>query len=224
MTEFTITLGNKCYSSWSLRGWLALKQTGASFDEIVIPLRQADSRARILATSPSGRVPVLRHGELTVWDSLAIGEYLAERFPDAGLWPSDPVARAIARAVVAEMHAGFVGLRRNLPMDLRCRHPGFALPPGVGDEVARIVALWHDCRSRFGRDGAFLFGRFTLADAAFAPVVTRFVTYDVALGGTAAAYRDAVLAWPDLIEWTQAARAEPWIIEFSGLPAPSARP
>lgn len=224
MTEFTIVLGNKSYSSWSLRGWLALKQTGASFEEIVIPFRQADSRERILAQSPSGRVPVLRHGGLTVWDSLAIGEYLAERFPDAGLWPSDPAARAVARAVTAEMHAGFTALRRGLPMDLRSRHPGFALTPRVGDEIARITALWQDCRSRFGSHGDFLFGGFTLADAAYAPVVTRFVTYDVALGGTAAAYRDAVLAWPAMVEWTEAGLAEPWVIEFEGVPAPSAGP
>lgn len=224
MTEFTITLGNKCYSSWSLRGWLALKQTGVRFDEIVIPLRHADSRARILAESPSGRVPVLRHGELTVWDSLAIGEYLAERFPDAKLWPSDPTARAVARAVTAEMHAGFAALRSGLPMDLRSRRPRSAVPPGVDDEVARIVALWQDCRNRFGSDGDFLFGGFTLADAAFAPVVTRFVTYDLALDGTAAAYRDAVLAWPALVEWTEAARAEPWVIEFEAAPASSADP
>lgn len=224
MTEFTITLGNKSYSSWSLRGWLPLWQTGAGFDEIVIPLRQTDSRARILAESPSGRVPALRHGDLTIWDSLAIGEYLAELFPGAGLWPSDPVARAVARAVTAEMHAGFAALRGGLPMNLRGRHPGFAMPPGVGDEVARIVALWQDCRSRFGRDGDFLFGGFTLADAAFAPVVTRFVTYDVTLEETAAAYRDAVLAWPAVVEWMEAARAEPWVIEFEGIPVPSSPP
>lgn len=224
MSEFTIVLGNKSYSSWSLRGWLALKQTGAGFEEMVVPFRQPDSRERLLAESPSGKVPVLRHGGLTVWDSLAIGEYLAERFPDAGLWPSDPVARAVARSAAAEMHAGFAALRGGLPMDLRSRHPGFALPPRAGDEIARVVALWRDCRRRFGRDGDFLFGGFTLADAAFAPVVTRFVTYDVALDGTAAAYRDAVLAWPAMAEWTAAARAEPWVIEFEGIPTPPAHP
>jgi glutathione S-transferase len=224
MAELSITLGNKNYSSWSLRGWLAVKQTGVAFDEAMIPFRQADTRARILAASPSGRVPVLRHGGLVVWDSLAIGEYLAECFPEAGLWPRDPAARAVARAVTAEMHAGFAALRTRLPMDIRGRHPGFAAPPGVAEEVARIVALWGDCRTRFGQGGAFLFGDFTLADAAFAPVVTRLVSYDVALDGTAAAYRDAVLAWPAMVEWTEAAHAEPWVIEFSGLPSPAGSP
>ncbi len=225
MAEFSITLGNKNYSSWSLRGWLALKQTGAAFQEAVIPLRRPDSHDKILAVSPSGRVPLLQHGALKVWDSLAIGEYLAERFPAAGLWPATAEARAVARAVSAEMHAGFAALRRHMPMDLSRRHPGLGQAPGVAEEIARIVAIWQDCRVRFGKDGDFLFGGITLADAAFAPVATRFVTYEVPLEGAAAAYRDAVMAWPALVEWTAAARAEPWVIEFPerGGPAPSRR-
>jgi glutathione S-transferase len=217
MAEFTITLGNKNYSSWSLRGWLALQQTGAAFEEVIVPLDRPDSKDRLLAAGPSGRVPVLRHGALTIWDSLAIGEYLAEQFPDAGLWPEESTARAVARAVTAEMHAGFAALRTHMPMDLRNRYPGQGRGPGVAEDVTRIVAIWKDCRARFGQGGDFLFGRFTLADAAFAPVATRFATYEVALEGPAAAYRDAVLAWPALEEWCAAARVEPWVIEFPEL-------
>jgi glutathione S-transferase len=213
MAEFTITLGNKNYSSWSLRGWLALKRTGAAFAEQIVPLDLSDSKEKLLAAGPSGRVPVLRHGALTVWDSLAIGEYLAEQFPGAGLWPEDSTARAVARAVTAEMHAGFVALRTHMPMDLRSRYPGRGRGPGVAEDIARVFAIWWDCRTRFERGGDFLFGGFTLADAAFAPVATRFATYDVALQGPAAAYRDAILAWPALGEWTAAARSEPWVIE-----------
>ena len=220
----SITIGNKNYSSWSLRGWLALKQTGAAFDEVVVPLDLPDTRHKLLAAGPSARVPVLQDGALTVWDSLAIGEYLAERFPQAGLWPSNIEARAIARAVTAEMHAGFAALREHMPMDMRSRYPGAGRGPGVAEDIARIVAIWEDCRARFGQGGDYLFGDVCLADAAFAPVVTRFVTYDVALDGAAAAYRDAVLAWPALREWSDAARAEPWVIAFPDLLAPGASP
>lgn len=213
MAEFTITLGNKTYSSWSLRGWLALKQTGATFAEEVIPLDLPDSKENILARSPSGRVPLLRHGDVVVWDSLAIGEYLAELFPEAGLWPAETAARAAARAVSAEMHAGFAALRGHMPMDLRGRYPGQGRGPGVAEDIARIAAIWRDCRSRFGQAGPFLFGGFGLADAAYAPVVSRFVTYAVELDPTAAAYRDAVMAWPAMAEWIAAARDEPWVIE-----------
>ncbi len=213
MTELSITLGNKNYSSWSLRGWLALKQTGAAFAERVVPLDRPGIREQLLAASPSARVPVLKHGDLTVWDSLAIGEYLAERFPEATLWPAETAARAVARAVTAEMHAGFAELRRDLPMDLRNRYPGRDLAPGTARDIARIVEIWQDCRTRFGAGGDFLFGAFSLADAAYAPVVSRFVTYDVALPEVAAAYRDAVMAWPAMREWAAAAEAEPWVID-----------
>ena len=213
MAELTIIVGNKNYSSWSLRGWLALRQTGADFEEVVVPLDLPETREALLRYSPSARVPVLRHGDLTIWDSLAIGEYLAEHFPAAGLWPAEPEARAIARAVTAEMHAGFGALRTHMPMDIRGSYPGRGREPGVTEDIARIVSLWRDCRETYGAGGDFLFGAPTLADAAFAPVVTRFVTYEVALDGPAAAYRDAVLAWPALREWSEAARAEPWVIE-----------
>ena len=177
------------------------------------PLDRPESKDSLLRASPSARVPVLRDGDFTVWDSLAIGEYLAERFPEAGLWPADPEARAIARAVSAEMHAGFFALRRDLPMDIRGSYPGRERKPSVDKDIDRIVSIWRDCRAVYGAGGDFLFGGFTLADAAFAPVVTRFVTYDVGLDATAAAYRDAVLAWPALRDWTAAAREEPWTIE-----------
>ena len=213
MAELSITLGNKNYSSWSLRGWLAVKQTGAAFGERVVRLDLPGTREELLAASPSARVPVLQHGDLMIWDSLAIGEYLAERFPKAGLWPADSAARAVARAVTAEMHAGFAALRRELPMDLRNGYPRRDLAPGTARDVSRIVDIWQDYRMRFGAGGDFLFGGFSLADAAYAPVVSRFVTYDVALPEVAAAYRDAVMAWPAMIEWAAAAEAEPWIIE-----------
>lgn len=224
MADFSITLGNKNYSSWSLRGWLPLKQCGVDFEERVIPLRQPDSASRIRAHSPSGRVPVLEvagsdgGAALVIWDSLAIAEYLAEPFPDAGLWPSEPAARAVARAVSAEMHAGFAALRTAMPMDLRRREPALGArlrqAPGVAEDIARITAIWQDCRTRFGGDGDFLFGRFCAADIAFAPVVSRFVTYEVPLPAPTAAYRDAVMAWPAMREWTMAAEAEPWTINF----------
>ncbi|MDH3472388.1 MAG: glutathione S-transferase family protein [Rhodospirillales bacterium] len=217
MPEFTITLGNKNYSSWSLRGWLALKQTGAAFDEVVIPLDRPDTKAKLLAASGSARVPVLRHGALTVWDSLAIGEYLAELFPEAGLWPAASETRAVARAVAAEMHAGFAALREHLPMDLGGRDPARGREagaiPAVARDIARVVEIWQDCRTRFGRTGDFLFGGFSLADAAYAPVAGRFVSYGIELPGTAAAYRDAVMAWPAMGEWLAAAREEPWVID-----------
>ncbi|MGF1609304.1 MAG: glutathione S-transferase family protein [Kiloniellales bacterium] len=221
MADFSITLGNKNYSSWSLRGWLPLKQCGADFTERVIPLRQPDSAARIRARSPSGRVPALEINDgsgLVIWDSLAIAEYLAERFPAAALWPSDPEARALARAVTAEMHSGFAALRTAMPMDLRGREPELGArlrqAPGVADDIARIVAIWQDCRARVGDAGDFLFGRFCIADIAFAPVASRFVTYGVLLPELAAAYRDAVMAWPAMQDWAAAAEAEPWTIDF----------
>ena len=218
MDKFTIILGNKAYSSWSLRGWLVLAQTGADFEEVVIPLRQADSRARILEHSPSGRVPALRverdGHKLTICDSLAIAEYLAERFPAAGLWPQDGEARALARAAAAEMHAGFTALRSHMPMDLKARHPGAGRAEGVTEDIERICALWRACRQSYGSDGDFLFGGFGAADAAFAPVVLRFVAYDVALDPICGAYRDAVLAWPAMVKWIAAAEAEPWTISF----------
>ncbi len=214
MGDFTIILGNKNYSSWSLRGWLALEASGADYDEIVIPLDLPETKAAIRAHTPSGRVPTLKHGDLTIWDSLAIGEYLAECFPEAGLWPEDPKLRAQARAVTAEMHAGFAALREHLPMDLRSRFPGRGHDaPGVAADILRIVEIWEVCRQNFGRGGDFLFGRFGIVDAFFAPVVGRFVTYGVSLEGATAAYRDAVWTCPAMKTWRAAAEEEPWVID-----------
>jgi len=214
MADFKIVLGNKNYSSWSLRGWLALKRCGVPFDEEVVPLYQDDWRTRLLAVSPAGKVPVLQHGARAIWDSLAIAEYLAELFPAAGLWPEDREARALARAVSSEMHAGFAALRTAMPMNLR----GDIEPPrrdeAVEADIARVVEIWQDCRARFGAGGPFLFGDFTAADAFYAPVAARFAAYDVDLPENAADYRDAVLAWPDIEEWRRAAVAEPWVIRF----------
>lgn len=214
MAELTIYLGNKNYSSWSLRPWLALKQMAVAFDEVVIPLYQPGSRENALKYSPSGRVPALRHGAVTVWDSLAICEYLAETFPDCGLWPSDPAARAVARSVSAEMHSGFLALRQHLPMNLRRAVSGRGVTPEVAAEINRIIAIWRDCRSRFGDgNGDFLFGPFTIADAMFAPVASRFRSYGIELARTAEAYCAALMALPAMQEWIAAAKTEPMIVE-----------
>lgn len=213
MPDIKIYLGNKNYSSWSLRPWLALKQTGVDFDEELIPLSEATTRSTILRYSPSGRVPALIHNGLTVWDSLAICEYLAESFPAAQLWPADAAARAVARAVSAEMHSGFAALRNHLPMNMRSSFPNRGVTPEVQADINRITAIWRDCRKRFGEGGPFLFGGFTNADAMYAPVVSRFRTYRVELEDEAQAYADAVWALPALQEWLTAAKNEPMIIE-----------
>jgi len=213
MADFTIYIGNKNYSSWSLRGWLMLKQSGAAFEEVVIPLRETGTRTTILRHSPSGRVPALARGELVIWESLAIGEYLAERFPEAGLWPADPAARAVARSVSAEMHAGFSALRSHLPMNIRSSFAGRSVTPEAQADINRIAALWRDCRKRFGQAGLFLFGQPSIADAMYAPVVSRFRTYKVALDEEAQLYADAVWALPAMQEWATAASHEPMIIE-----------
>lgn len=215
MSDLTLVMGNKAYSSWSLRPWLALKQAGLPFAETVIPLRQPDTAARIAEHSPSGRVPSLIHGGLTVWDSLAICEYVAELAPDAGLWPADRAARAVARAVSAEMHSGFVSLRTTMPMNLKSDRKGQGLTETTAADITRIEALWADARTRFGipAGGPFLFGAFTIADAMFAPVVTRLETYGAPVSPESRAYMDAVLALPAMREWIVAAKAEPWEFE-----------
>lgn len=217
MSDFTIILGNKRYSSWSLRGWLLLHQTGAEFDEIVIPLSQPQTKQEILAHTPAGRVPVLKTGNTVVWDSLAIAEFLHEGFPAAGLWPHDSVARALARSVSAEMHAGFAALRTQLPMDVRGHDPARGKralgDPQVAADVDRLITIWSDCRARHGQGGDFLFGTWCAADAMYAPVATRFTTYGVPLPSPADAYREAVMAAPAMTEWITAAQAETWVID-----------
>jgi glutathione S-transferase len=212
MAELKIVLGNKNYSSWSLRPWLMLAHLDVPFDEEVIQLDQEDTKELILRHSPSGRVPCLHHGPLIVWDSLAIGEYLNECFPAKSLWPADSKARMTARAVSAEMHSGFAALRDSMPMNIRASKPGKGRTPATELDIRRIVEIWRSCRGRFGDGGPFLFGSFSIADAMFAPVVTRFRTYEVPLSGSAAEYASTVWAMPSLQKWAEAARAEPWTI------------
>ncbi len=215
MSTYKLILGNKTYSSWSLRGWLIVKLAGIAFDEEIIFLRKPDTREKILRHSPAGKVPALIEDGRVIWDSLAIGEYLAESFPDRGLWPGDPAARARARAVTAEMHSGFPALRQALPMDLNNHYPGHILAAEVRADVTRIEEIWETCRRDFGSGGAFLFGEPGIADAFFAPVVTRFATYDVALGHTAADYCRTVTDWPLMRQWREEAAEETEVIVFS---------
>jgi glutathione S-transferase len=216
MAEFTLVIGNRNYSSWSLRGWLMAKIAGIAFDEIVIPLDRPDTQAAIRKHSPSGRVPVLLHDGLAVWESLAIAEYLHDIRPEAGIWPAASRARAVARAISAEMHAGFAELRTHMPMDIRASWAGRGMTPDVRADIERIAGLWRDCRQRFAKtaakDDGFLFGPISAADAMYAPVVTRFRTYAVALDPDADAYCRTVLAHPAMVEWIEAARHEPWSI------------
>jgi glutathione S-transferase len=212
MTTCILIIGNRNYSSWSLRGWLATSLSGIAFETKLVRLSEPGSHAALLSHSPAGKVPVLRHGDRVVWDSLAIIEYLAELCPDAGLWPADPDARAMARSVSAEMHAGFVALRANMPMNLRKALPGKGRGRGVAEDIARIGVIWRDARGRFGQGGPFLFGRYSAADTMYTPVASRFRTYDVELDATCRAYADAVLNWPAFLAWQTAALEEPWII------------
>lgn len=204
-----LVIGNKNYSSWSLRAWLAIELTGAAYDETLIPLFQPDSRQRLLIHSPTGKVPVLlTEADGAIWDSLSIGEYLAERFPEAGLWPRDVAARALARSVCAEMHSGFMALRSHMPMDMARRQALDTVPAEVEADIQRVVALWAECRRRFGQGGPYLFGQPSLADAFFAPVASRLRSYAVALPDEAAAYVETLYQWPAFQRWYQAALEE----------------
>ena len=222
MADLTLVIANKAYSSWSLRGWLALKATGAAFDEVVIPLRQANTRTEILKYSPSGKLPALIDGDVSLWESLAIIEYLDEIFPAAGLWPKDCAARAYARAAANEMHGGFPALRRAMPMNMRRAFAGATFEDDVNAEVNRIQAIWREARRRFSGatgEGPFLMGAFSALDAMFAPVASRLNTYAVELESQGRVYVDAIMAHPFMEEWQDAARKEPWIIpeyEYDG--------
>ena len=207
-----LTLGNKNYSSWSFRPWIAMKVAGIPFEEEVISLNADDFKDRVGKVSGTGKVPALADGDIHVWESLAILEYLAEKFPDAGLWPADPAARALARAIASEMHAGFVPLRRHLPMNMWRPVMTRELTPEAEANVRRIEAIWTDCRNRHGAGGPFLFGGFGAADAMYAPVVSRFHTYAVRVNGPARSYMDAVMALPAWAEWHSAALREPWVL------------
>lgn len=210
---YELIIGDKNYSSWSLRPWLLMTHFGIPFTERLIKLRSPDTRSRILEHSPSGKVPALKTEDIIIWDSLAIVEFLAERYPNKAIWPADSKVRAIARSAAAEMHSGFYALRNECPMDF-VTVLGFPnASDKARDDIARIVELWTDCRRRFGADGPFLFGDFCAADAMFAPVASRFVTYKPDLAafgddGTAAFYRDTIMAMPELGSWADTARLE----------------
>jgi glutathione S-transferase len=204
-------VGNRNYSSWSIRGSLVVRQSGLDCAEVVIPLDTPDTAASIGAVSPSGRVPVLHVDGLVIWDSLAIAEYLHERFPRVGIWPQDAAARAHARSVSAEMHSSFQALRSDMPMDMRNRIAK-AATPDVQDDILRIEAIWSTCRAAHGRGGEYLFGAWSAADAMYAPVVSRFRTYGIPLSPAAQRYADAVWRWPALQDLAAEAAAEPWTI------------
>ena len=212
MSRYTLVIGNKNYSSWSLRVWLLMKHAGIPFDEIRIPLYVAGSKESLRKYAPSGKVPVLLDGSLAIWDSLAIAEHLAERHPDRHLWPQDSAVRAVARSISAEMHSGFSALRSNMSMNCRGSFPGVGRTVEVAADVERIQRMWTDCRERFGAAGPFLFGEFTIADAMYAPVVLRFKTYAVQLAPVARQYADTVLALASLQDWVEAAKAETEVI------------
>jgi glutathione S-transferase len=205
--DATLTINSRNYGSWSLRAWLLCRFAGLDVEVVQVPPADAASRAEMLQLSPSFLTPRLEHGDVVVWDTLAIAEYLHEAMPDAGLLPRDVAARAHCRSVSGEMHAGFANLRAALPMDIRGHHPGFRVYPGAQADIERIQAIWRDCLERYG--GPFLFGAGpTTADAMYAPVCTRFATYDVEVDAVCADLCDAVLALPELVEWTEAALGE----------------
>jgi glutathione S-transferase len=208
-----LIIGNKNYSSWSFRPWIALKATGIPFEEEVLPLETPEFRKRLDAVSGTGKVPTLIDGDIRVWESLAVLEYLAEKFPDKKLWPADAAARAQARAISSEMHAGFVPLRSACPMNMWRPVLKRDLGADVKANIARIDSMWSDCRNRYGQGGAFLFGPFGAADAMYAPVVSRFHTYGIDVSAPARAYMDAVMALPAWAEWYAAAVKEPWVLE-----------
>ncbi len=207
-----LIIGNKNYSSWSLRPWIAMKVAGIAFEETLISLESPDFKAKVTALSGAGKVPVLIDGDVRVWDSLAILEFLVEKFPAAALWPAQEKARAHARAVAAEMHSSFLALRRQLPMNVRRPVKPRPLEADAALDVARIDAIWRECRAQRGEGGPFLYGAFGAADAMYAPVVWRFHTYAVEVSAIARDYMRAVLALPACLEWRDAARREPWIL------------
>ena len=210
VTAMRLIIGNKNYSSWSLRAWLPLRHLEIPFEEERIALFEPGYKDRILARSPAGKVPVLIDGDITVWDSLAIGEYLADRFPERGLHPAAIAHRALARSYSAEMHSGFVELRTHMPMNVRSRYPGRGRTPAVVSDIARICQIWRECLRRSG--GPFLFGAFGLVDAMYAPIATRFLTYAVELEAELAAYVDRIWNLPAMQEWRTAATAEPELL------------
>jgi glutathione S-transferase len=211
-----LIIGNRAYSSWSMRGWLAAKQSGEEFEEIVVPMFDEDWEKRREGDefAPSlGKVPILWDDDCVVWDSLAIVEFLADRVGSDRFWPEDMKARGMARSMAAEMHSGFANLRRELPMNVRKTYPLRDIPEEVRREIDRILQLWAQARARFGGTGDFLFGNWCAADIMYAPVVTRFITYSIPVPPFAASYMKAVLSHPHVMEWIDKAQDEPWVIE-----------
>jgi glutathione S-transferase len=211
-----LIIGNKAYSSWSMRGWLAVKQSGLPFEEMTVPLFDADwderKREEDLAPS-SGKVPILWDGDAVIWDSVAILEYLADKVGRERFWPRDDAARGMARSMVAEMHSGYLPLRRECPMNLRKVYEDVTISDECRNDALRILQLWAEARARFGKEGPYLFGTFSATDIMFAPVVTRFVTYGFTLPGFASAYVEAMMAHPWMQLWYAEAEAENWVIE-----------
>jgi glutathione S-transferase len=212
MARPTLVIGNKLYSSWSLRPWLVMKAFALPFEEILIPLYNPDSKARLLEHSPSGKVPLLIDGDIKVWESLAIIEYLAEKHPAAPIWPREAKARAHARAICSEMHAGFTALRNACPMNLGKRFAPKDRGATIAADVVRLTDIFRDARARFGGGGSFLYGAFSAADAMYAPVASRLDTYFIGIDATSHAYVDAVTGHPAFQEWRAAALSEPWVI------------
>ena len=207
----TLTISSKNYSSWSMRGWLLARMSGVEFEEVLVPPEDSAARAELLLLSPSILVPCLTHDGVRIWDTLAIGEYLHELAPQSGILPAERTARARCRSICGEMHSGFSALRSALPMNLKARFPGFKVWTRAQADIARIAELWRECLATFG--GPYLFGRLSMADAMYAPVVTRFATYDVKLDPTCAAYAKAILEWPDVAQWHADAAREPIAID-----------
>jgi glutathione S-transferase len=211
MSDLTLVIGNRNYSSWSLRPWILMRRLGVEFRELLIRLDTPATKGEIERYGPSGRVPVLLDGALRVWESLAICEYVVERV--GGGWPRDPAARALARSVCAEMHAGFTNLRTEWPMNARARNRRTVITPGLEADIDRVDEIWNDCRRRYGAAGPWLFGEYSVADAMYAPVVLRFNTYGARVSETARWYMAAALEEAALQDWVRAAKAEPWTIE-----------
>ncbi|APG62390.1 glutathione S-transferase [Sphingorhabdus lutea] len=211
-----LIIGNKAYSSWSMRGWLAAKQSGLSFEEITVPLYNDDWESRKIESDlipSSGKVPILWDDENVIWDSMAILEYLSDKVGRDRFWPKDDAARGMARSLCAEMHSGFMGLRRNCPMNVRKKFAGFQISEEARNDAIRILQLWAETRSRFGRSGPYLFGTFSAADIFYAPIVTRFVTYGFTLPGFAQSYVDTMMEHAWMVQWYEEASEEKWIID-----------
>lgn len=208
----TLIIGNKLYSSWSMRPWLVLKAFGIPFEEVIIPLRQPDSRTRVLKYSPSGKVPALVDGDLSVWESMSIIEYVADQHRERAIWPADRAARAHARSMSNEMHSGFQALRQGCPMDAGTRYTTPAIDDAMKTNIDRIEALWAEARTKYGSGGPYLYGTFSAADAMYAPIAFRFDGYSIPVSAQSRAYMDAILTHPDVVAWRAAALKEPWTI------------